>query len=195
MAAMTRSRRSTDKADGMRLSSESRSSNQIRHASTTPCDSTHAATALEVTAGMAADSETMREGISQPIIFEGRRVACLALAAPLSVAHTYANIVRHWVLSNLRAKREERKHQEHLIETEQQFRDVLEFCPAAISVTDENGRLIFHNKRYREILNYTKEEMDGIDTRRFWFNLHERQRIMDILRSRNANIRDHEILL
>src|SRR5215212_2059027 len=46
MAAMTRSRRSTDKADGMRLSSESRSSNQIRPASTTPCDSTHAATAL-----------------------------------------------------------------------------------------------------------------------------------------------------
>src|SRR5918997_2703058 len=46
MAAMTRSRRSTDKADGMRLSSESRSSNQIRHASTTPCDSTHPATAL-----------------------------------------------------------------------------------------------------------------------------------------------------
>ena len=46
MAAMTRSRRSTDKADGMRLSSESRSSNQIRHASTTPCDSTHAATPL-----------------------------------------------------------------------------------------------------------------------------------------------------
>src|SRR5215216_2237158 len=50
MAAVTRSRRSTDKADGMRLSSESRSSNQIRPASTTPCDSTHAATALAVVA-------------------------------------------------------------------------------------------------------------------------------------------------
>src|SRR5215210_8128759 len=48
MAAMTRSRRSTDKADGMRLSSENRSSNQIRPASTTPCDSTHAATALDL---------------------------------------------------------------------------------------------------------------------------------------------------
>src|ERR671916_1916622 len=144
---------------------------------------------FEVTAGMAANSETMREGISQPIIFEGRRVACLALAAPLSVAHTYANIVRHWVLSNLRAKREEQKRREHLSQVEQQFREVLDFCPAAISATNDDGRLIFHNKRYREIMRYPKEEMDGIDTRRFWFDLSDRPRIMDLLRSR-GKIRD-----
>ena len=64
---------------------------------------------FEVNAEMAARSATMREGVSQPIVFEGRRVACLALAAPLSVAHSYANIVRKWVLSDLRAKREEQK--------------------------------------------------------------------------------------
>ena len=60
-----------------------------------------------------------------------------------------------------------------------------------MSVTDEDGKLIFHNKRYREIMRYPKEEMDGIDTRRFWFDLDERQRIMDTLRSRK--IRDQEV--
>jgi len=64
---------------------------------------------FEVTAEAAAGSATMREGVSRPIVFEGRRVACLALAAPLAVAQTYANVVRHWVLSSLRAKREEER--------------------------------------------------------------------------------------
>src|SRR5215207_7734589 len=148
---------------------------------------------FEVTAEMALRSTTMREGISQPIVFEGKRVACLALAAPLAEARTHANIVRHWVLSDLRAKREEEKNREHLIQLERQFREVLEFCPAALSVTDNDGKLIFHNKRYREIMGYPKEEMDGIDTRRFWFDLEERERIMDTLRSRK--IRDQEVLL
>ena len=150
---------------------------------------------LEVTAEMAARSATMREGISQPIVFDGRRVACLGLAAPLAEARIYANIVRHWVLSDLRAKREEEKRREHLVQVEQQFREVLDFCPAALSATDEDGKLIFHNRRYREIMRYPKEEMDGIDTRRFWLDLDERQRIMDVLRSRGGRIRDHEVLL
>src|SRR5688572_13732717 len=45
---------------------------------------------FEVTAEAAACSATMREGVNQAIVFEGRRIACLALAAPLSVARTYA---------------------------------------------------------------------------------------------------------
>src|SRR5690348_8050461 len=61
------------------------------------------ADAFEVTAETAARSATMREGIGQPIVLEGRRIACLALAAPLPVARAYAGIVRHWVLSSLRA--------------------------------------------------------------------------------------------
>ena len=148
---------------------------------------------LEVTAEMAARSPTMREGITRPIVLEGRRVACLALAAPLPVARAYANIVRHWVLSSLRAKREGEKRREHLAQVERQFRDVLDFCPAALSVTDEDGRLVFHNRRLREILRYPKEEMDGIDTRRFWPDLDERQRIIDTLRSRGGQIRDQEV--
>jgi PAS domain S-box-containing protein len=150
---------------------------------------------VEVTAGMAARSATTREGITQPIVFEGRRIVGLALAAPLSVARAYANIVRHWVLSVLRARREAERLREHLNQVEQQFREVLDFCPAALSATDEGGKMVFYNKRYREIMRYPKEEMDGIDTRRFWFDLDERQRIMDVLHSRGGKIRDQEVLL
>src|SRR3954451_13644610 len=150
---------------------------------------------VEVTAEMAARSTTMREGAGQPIVLEGRRVACLALAAPLPVARAYAGIVRHWVLSSLRARREEEKRREHLLQVERQFREVLDFCPAALSATDDDGRLVFHNKRYREIMRYPKEEMDGIDTRRFWFDLGERERIMGVLRSRDGEVRDQEVRL
>src|SRR4051795_1051336 len=150
---------------------------------------------FEVTAETAARSATMREGVVQQVVLEGRRVACLALAAPLPVARAYANIVRHWVLSSLRAKREEDKRREHLLQVERQFREVLDYCPAALSATDDDGRLVFHNRRYREIMRYPKEEMDGIDTRRFWFDLGERERIMATLRARDGEVRDQEVRL
>src|SRR4051812_11618162 len=150
---------------------------------------------FEVPAGGAARSARVGEGIGQPIVLEGRRVACLALAAPLPVARAYANIVRHWVLSSLRVRREEEKRREHLVRVERQFREVLDYCPAALSATDDDGRLVFHNRRYREIMRYPKEEMDGIDTRRFWFDLDERERIMGVLRSRDGEVRDQEVVL
>ena len=62
-------------------------------------------------------------------------------------------------------------------------------------MTDESGKLIFYNRRYREILRYSKDELEGIDTTRFWFDLNERQQILDRLRSRGGKIRDQEIRL
>ena len=35
-------------------------------------------------------------------------------------------------------------------EHERQFREMLEFCPAALLVVDEDGRLLFQNARLRE---------------------------------------------
>jgi PAS domain-containing protein len=32
-------------------------------------------------------------------------------------------------------------------EYERQFREILEYCPAALLVVDEDGRLLFHNAR------------------------------------------------
>src|SRR3954451_16082358 len=150
---------------------------------------------FEVTAETATRSATMREGVGQPVVLEGRRVACLALAAPLPVARAYAGIVRQWVLSSLRAKREEEKRREHLLQVERQFREVLDYCPAALSATDDDGRLVFHNRRYREIMRYPKEEMDGIDTRRFWVDLGQRERILATLRARDGEVRTQAVLL
>jgi PAS domain S-box len=45
-------------------------------------------------------------------------------------------------------------------EHERQFREILEFCPAGLLVVDDDGRLLFHNARLREILGYSKDELD-----------------------------------
>jgi PAS domain S-box-containing protein len=50
-------------------------------------------------------------------------------------------------------------------EHERQFREMLEFCPAALLVVDEDGRLLFQNARLRELLGYQTAEIEGIDTR------------------------------
>ena len=69
-----------------------------------------------------------------------------------------------------------------LAEHERQFREILEYCPAGLNVVDEEGRLLFHNARARELLGYDKEEMDRIDTRKFWHDLEHRSRIIEALR-------------
>ena len=53
-------------------------------------------------------------------------------------------------------------------EHERQFRETLEFCPAGLCVVDEDGRLLFHNARLRELTGYEKDELELFDTRRFW---------------------------
>jgi PAS domain S-box-containing protein len=40
----------------------------------------------------------------------------------------------------------------------------LDFCPAALLVVDEDGRLLYHNARLRDVLGYSKEELDLCDT-------------------------------
>src|SRR5215204_2512564 len=69
-----------------------------------------------------------------------------------------------------------------IAEHERQFREILEYCPAGLNVVDENGRLLFHNARAREVLGYDKEEMELIDTKKFWHDLDHRTRIIEILR-------------
>ena len=50
-------------------------------------------------------------------------------------------------------------------EHERQFREILDFSPAALCIVDEDGRLLFHNARLRDIVGYGKDELDNIDTR------------------------------
>jgi PAS domain S-box-containing protein len=73
-------------------------------------------------------------------------------------------------------------------EHERQFREILEFCPAALLVVDEDGRLLFHNARLREILGYSKDELDHYDTRMLWHDLEQRAHIIDRLRDQGGQI-------
>lgn len=76
-----------------------------------------------------------------------------------------------------------RKREAQLAEQERQFRELLEYCPAGLNVVDDDGRLLFHNARVRELLGYESSEMQGFDTRRFWHDLGHRARIIETLRS------------
>jgi PAS domain S-box-containing protein len=78
-------------------------------------------------------------------------------------------------------------------EHERQFREILDFCPAALLVVDEDGRLLFHNARLREILGYSKEELDGCDTRMHWHDLVQRERIIKQLRDHGGQILNERV--
>ena len=73
-------------------------------------------------------------------------------------------------------------------EHERQFRELLEFCPAALMIVDDDGRLMFHNARLRELLGCSKEELDGVDTSIFWHDREQRSRMIALLRERGGQL-------
>ena len=79
-------------------------------------------------------------------------------------------------------------------EHERQFREILEFSPAALLVVDEDGRLLFHNARLRELLGYENDELDRIDTRKFWHDLEQRSQIIASLRDRGGQLLNEKVV-
>ena len=55
-------------------------------------------------------------------------------------------------------------------------------------MVDEEGRLLFHNARLRDILGYSKQELDLGDTRQHWHDLEHRTRIIADLRQRGGQL-------
>ena len=86
------------------------------------------------------------------------------------------------------------EHQAQVAEQERQLREILDFCPAGLSIVDEDGRLLFHNWRLRELLGYEKEELHLFDTRKFWRDLSHRDRIVDLLRQRGGQLLNEEVI-
>ena len=80
-----------------------------------------------------------------------------------------------------------------IADRERQFLDVLEHCPAGLNVVDEDGRLLFHNARIRELFGYSREELHLFDTRRFWSDLHHRERIIEKLRQ-GGSVLNEEVI-
>ena len=86
------------------------------------------------------------------------------------------------------------EHQAQIVEQERQFREILDFCPAGLVVVDEEGRLLFHNWRLRDLLGYEQEELQLFDTRTFWSDVGHRQRIVDLLRQRGGELLNEEVV-
>src|SRR5438093_687102 len=74
------------------------------------------------------------------------------------------------------------------------LREILDYCPAAINVVDEEGRLLFHNWRLRELTGYEKGELELFDTRRFWHDLSHRERIIEKLRIGGGQLLNEEVI-
>ena len=81
-----------------------------------------------------------------------------------------------------------------LAEQERQFREMLDYSPAAVGVVDEDGRLVFHNRRFRELFGYSQSDLDLFDTRIFWHDLTHRDRIVNLLRSRGGQLLNEEVI-
>ena len=79
-------------------------------------------------------------------------------------------------------------------EHERQFREMLDFSPAALLVVDDDGRLLFHNARLREILGYSKDELDLCDTRMLWYDHEQRERIINRLRDQGGQIVNEKVV-
>lgn len=87
-----------------------------------------------------------------------------------------------------------KKREAQIAEQERQFREILEYCPAALVVVDEQGRLLFHNARLRELLGYENAELELADTRKFWLDLDQRSRIIEALRERGGQLLNEEVV-
>src|SRR5258708_3685388 len=95
-----------------------------------------------------------------------------------------------WIYDITALREREAQSAEH----ERQFREILDYCPAGLSVVDEDGYLLFHNARVRELLGYDKDEMERFDTRRFWQDLDQRERIVETLRGSRVEVVNHEVV-
>ena len=86
------------------------------------------------------------------------------------------------------------QHEHQVVEQERQLHEILDYCPAAVCVVDEEGRILFHNRRMRDLLGYERHELELFDTKLFWQDLDHRTRIIELLRTRGGQLLNEEVL-
>ena len=82
----------------------------------------------------------------------------------------------------------------HLAQQERQFLDIIEHCPAGLNVVDEDGSLLLHNARIRELFGYDRSELRLFDTRRFWSDQDQREQIIKKLREGGGDVLNEEVV-
>jgi len=86
------------------------------------------------------------------------------------------------------------RQEQRVEEQERQLREILDYSPAAVSVVDEDGRLLFHNRRLRDLTGYEKDELELFDTKRFWSDLAHRDKVIELLRTRGGQLLNEEVV-
>jgi PAS domain S-box-containing protein len=86
------------------------------------------------------------------------------------------------------------EHEARVAEQERQLREILDYCPAGLCVVNDDGKLLFHNRRLRSMLGYEKDEFHLFDTARFWHDIEHRHRIVDHLRAHGGQLLDEEVI-
>jgi PAS domain S-box-containing protein len=94
-----------------------------------------------------------------------------------------------WIYDITALREREAQSAEH----ERQFREILDYCPAGLNVVDEDGYLLFHNARIRQLFGYSQEKMERFDTRKFWLDLDQRAKIIESLREGRGGVVNQEV--
>ena len=114
-----------------------------------------------VTAEEAARSSTVLEGCTSAIDFDGERLFCVAVAAPLDAARKHIRIVRHWLLSHVKASKAQAAYDLAIKASEQRFRDIAETAGDWIYEMDANLRFTYISGRFFEIFPVTPAQVIG----------------------------------
>ncbi|MDN3721659.1 PAS-domain containing protein [Roseibium salinum] len=117
----------------------------------------------EATIEDAAKTAGVLEGAALPIEFDGSRLFCVSVSAPLNIARTYCRLVQHWVVALLRERA--------LQSSEARFRDVAESASDWIWEMDSDLRFSYLSPRFYEtfhtppaaVIGKTRTEWAGTD--------------------------------
>ena len=111
----------------------------------------------DVTAEEANDSDVMLEGCNVPLVWEGQRIASLGIAAPLSLAHQYADIAQAFIKLELEYNQRKEKLVQQLEEKNQLLHEsgmvlqqVLDNIPAGVFWKDQKLQYLGCNQRFAE---------------------------------------------
>jgi class 3 adenylate cyclase len=74
-----------------------------------------------------------------------------------------------------------------MADRERQFLDILEHCPAGVNVVDEDGRLLFHNARIRELIGYSRGDPETLGVKQDALNA---VKMAIAMQKRNAELGD-----
>ena len=81
--------------------------------------------------------------------------------------------------------------QEDLKKSEKEYHQLFSNAPVGITVTDTKGFIAAHNQAIQELLGYSAEEMKNITARDFYFDVSDRQILLDLTKNLGC-VRDFE---